>query len=251
MDFTTLIAQRQSCRSYDPQRTVSTEALQQCLEAARMAPSACNAQPYHFTVCTGENAKLAAKELNRRCGEAQANLELAQSRLDTLPPSDPAFEGKTAQEAYALVSALQQQSEEQRQLREQNDVRDGLKQKRNRIKLLFKLMVGLFGFGGLAMVIAGFIARVYSISYWGFGMMFLTVALSIVFVLLLGSIEEGSAAAHRIVPVDLQMRESVRKLYQERAALYADCADAVYANETSPEQCANAIREGFDEALRS
>lgn len=134
--------------------------------------------------------KLAVKELNRRCGEAQANLELAQSRLDTLPPADPAFEGKTAQEAYALVSALQQQAEEHRQLREQNDVRDGLKQKRNRIKLLFKLMVGLFGFGGLAMVIAGFIARVYSISYWGFGMMFLTVALSIVFVLLLGSVDQ-------------------------------------------------------------
>lgn len=57
MDFTTLIAQRQSCRSYDPRRTVSAEALQQCLEAARMAPSACNAQPYHFTVAGGETAE--------------------------------------------------------------------------------------------------------------------------------------------------------------------------------------------------
>ena len=45
--------------------------------------------------------------------------------------------------------------------------------------------------------------------------------------------------------------ESVRKLQQERAALYADCADAVYANETTPEQCAKAIWEGFDEALRT
>lgn len=134
--------------------------------------------------------KLAAKELNRRCGEAQARLEEAQAQLDSLSPADPAFEGMTAQEAYALVSSLQQQAEEHRRLREQNDVRDGLKRKRKRIKFLFKLMVGLFGFGGLAMVIAGFIARIYSISYWGFGMMFAAVTLSIVFVLLLGSIDQ-------------------------------------------------------------
>jgi len=57
MDFATLIAQRQSCRSYDPRRTVSQEDLGKCLEAARMAPSACNAQPYHFTVASGDTAE--------------------------------------------------------------------------------------------------------------------------------------------------------------------------------------------------
>ena len=31
------------------------------LEAARLAPSACNGQPYHFTVCRGEAAKEVAK----------------------------------------------------------------------------------------------------------------------------------------------------------------------------------------------
>ena len=61
MDFATLIAQRQSCRSYDPRRTVSQEDLGKCLEAARMAPSACNAQPYHITVCQGESAKRTAR----------------------------------------------------------------------------------------------------------------------------------------------------------------------------------------------
>ena len=61
MNFTEIANTRQSCRSYDPNKPVEEEKLLAVLEAARLAPSACNAQPYHFTVCTGENAKLAAK----------------------------------------------------------------------------------------------------------------------------------------------------------------------------------------------
>ena len=37
------------------------ETLNAVLEAARLAPSACNAQPYHLTVCRGDAAKAAAK----------------------------------------------------------------------------------------------------------------------------------------------------------------------------------------------
>ena len=37
------------------------EKLNAILEAARLAPSACNGQPYHFTVCKGSVAKEAAK----------------------------------------------------------------------------------------------------------------------------------------------------------------------------------------------
>lgn len=61
MDFTQIAQARQSCRSYDPQRDVEPEKLQAVLEAARLAPSACNGQPYHFTVCRGEVAAEAAK----------------------------------------------------------------------------------------------------------------------------------------------------------------------------------------------
>lgn len=61
MDFQELIDQRQSCRSYDETREVEEEKLQAVLQAARLAPSACNGQPYHFTVCRGEKAKQAAK----------------------------------------------------------------------------------------------------------------------------------------------------------------------------------------------
>ena len=57
MDFMEIANARQSCRSYDENRTVEPEKLQAILEAARLAPSACNGQPYVLTVCTGEKAK--------------------------------------------------------------------------------------------------------------------------------------------------------------------------------------------------
>lgn len=56
MDFLEIVQKRQSCRSYDEQRDVEQEKLNAVLEAARLAPSACNGQPYHLTVCMGEKA---------------------------------------------------------------------------------------------------------------------------------------------------------------------------------------------------
>jgi len=60
MNFMEIALQRQSCRSYDPARAVEEEKLNAVLEAARLAPSACNGQPYHFTVCRGQSAKAVA-----------------------------------------------------------------------------------------------------------------------------------------------------------------------------------------------
>lgn len=60
MDFLDIAKLRQSCRSYDETRPVEEEKLNAILEAARLAPSACNGQPYHFTVCRGETAKQVA-----------------------------------------------------------------------------------------------------------------------------------------------------------------------------------------------
>ena len=57
MNFMEIANARQSCRSYDENRAVEPEKLQAILEAARIAPSACNGQPYMLTVCTGEKAK--------------------------------------------------------------------------------------------------------------------------------------------------------------------------------------------------
>ncbi len=61
MSFLKLANARQSCRSFDPDRDVEQEKLDAVLEAGRLAPSACNSQPYRFTVCRGDAAKRAAK----------------------------------------------------------------------------------------------------------------------------------------------------------------------------------------------
>ena len=63
MNFTEIALQRQSCRAYQAERTVEKEKLDRILETARLAPSACNGQPYHITICMGESAKRIAKEV--------------------------------------------------------------------------------------------------------------------------------------------------------------------------------------------
>ena len=57
MNFMEIANARQSCRSYDESRPVEQEKLDAVLEAARLAPSACNGQPWHITVCKGEITK--------------------------------------------------------------------------------------------------------------------------------------------------------------------------------------------------
>ena len=57
MNFLEIAQTRQSCRAYDETKAVEPEKLEAILEAARIAPSACNGQPYKITVCKGETAK--------------------------------------------------------------------------------------------------------------------------------------------------------------------------------------------------
>lgn len=61
MNFSEIAKNRQSCRSYDPCREIEDEKLEKILESARLAPSACNGQPYFITVCRGDAAKRVAK----------------------------------------------------------------------------------------------------------------------------------------------------------------------------------------------
>ena len=44
------VSTRQSVRAYDADRPVEKEKIQRIVEAARLAPSACNAQPWHLIV---------------------------------------------------------------------------------------------------------------------------------------------------------------------------------------------------------
>ena len=50
MKFIDLVSQRQSDRAFDAGRLVEKEKIERILEAAHLAPSACNAQPWHFIV---------------------------------------------------------------------------------------------------------------------------------------------------------------------------------------------------------
>ena len=56
-DFFKLVAQRQSDRSFDPEHLVEKEKIMHILEAVRLAPSACNSQPWHFIVVDDEKTK--------------------------------------------------------------------------------------------------------------------------------------------------------------------------------------------------
>lgn len=47
-DFYQLVEARQSCRAYDSSREVEADKLARIIEAARLAPSACNSQPWHL-----------------------------------------------------------------------------------------------------------------------------------------------------------------------------------------------------------
>jgi len=60
MNFAEIAQERQSCRKYDQTRDVEQQKIDAILHSARLAPSACNGQPYHFTVCRGEAAKKVA-----------------------------------------------------------------------------------------------------------------------------------------------------------------------------------------------
>ncbi len=63
MDFFELIQKRQSCRAYNG-KPVERNKLEIIVDAARLAPSACNSQPWHFVVVDEpEKAKKTAKLL--------------------------------------------------------------------------------------------------------------------------------------------------------------------------------------------
>lgn len=87
MTFLELATRRRSVRSYrdDP---VSEELLATCLEAARLAPSACNAQPWHFVVVDkpevrrrlAEESRLPGTGMNRFVFEAPVVVALLSER---------------------------------------------------------------------------------------------------------------------------------------------------------------------------
>ena len=60
MSFIEIAEKRYSSRKYDFEREVEEEKIDHILSAARLAPSACNGQPYHITVLRGDSARAVA-----------------------------------------------------------------------------------------------------------------------------------------------------------------------------------------------
>ena len=149
--------------------------------------------------------RLSQKALNRRLGEAMEQLAAAQMKLEELPAPDPVYAGLSARQARELEDRLKaetaQQAEERRRQQEEAGEAGSLRHRRSIIKNFFKGTVPLLGFGGLALVIIGFVIRLYALSYIGFGCMAAAVCLSIVFVLLLGGIDPKLGKLAETAPV--------------------------------------------------
>ena len=87
MNFTEIAQNRYSCRSYDATRVVEDEKIKAILESAILSPSACNSQPYHFTVCKGEKAKEVAKAtqsmgMNKFASEAPVMIVISEGNYN-------------------------------------------------------------------------------------------------------------------------------------------------------------------------
>ena len=90
MDFFELIKTRESCRNY-ARRPVEKEKLLRCIEAAGIAPSACNSQPWNFVVVTnpekaGETAKcLQGRGMNPFTDKAPAFIVVLEEKAKLSP----------------------------------------------------------------------------------------------------------------------------------------------------------------------
>jgi nitroreductase len=79
MTFLELVSKRQSTRAYDPAKPVEAEKIERCIEALRLAPSACNAQPWKIVVVTDP-------ELKNKVAEAAASKWLGFNKFTSQVP---------------------------------------------------------------------------------------------------------------------------------------------------------------------
>lgn len=83
-NFEELAESRQSDRGYDSERTVEREKIERILAAARLAPSACNSQPWHLIVvdepekCREVADALASMGMNKFGSQAPCHIVLVQ-----------------------------------------------------------------------------------------------------------------------------------------------------------------------------
>ncbi len=72
MDFYDLIRSRESVRDYDPNRTIDDIVLNRILNAGRLAPSACNKQPWTFLLVSSKERLEAVRACYKKSWFQQA-----------------------------------------------------------------------------------------------------------------------------------------------------------------------------------
>ncbi len=88
MNFSEISKNRQSCRSFNPEKEITDDVIKKILECAALAPSACNAQPYRITVCQGQKAKEVANAtmgmgMNKFTADANVMIVLSEESYNT------------------------------------------------------------------------------------------------------------------------------------------------------------------------
>lgn len=100
-----LFEKRQSCRNFDGDRAVEKEKLQRIMENVALAPSACNSQPYTFTVVREDGlVKEVAKTtqrlgMNKHCGAARAFIVINEENAGILAKTA----GRVKDQQYAEI----------------------------------------------------------------------------------------------------------------------------------------------------
>lgn len=106
-DFLSLAKQRQSDRKFDASRPVEKEKLERILEAGRLSPSACNAQPWHFIVVDEPELKNKVADatstrllgLNHFTKQAPVHLIIVEEKVNL----SSGFGGWVKDKSFALV----------------------------------------------------------------------------------------------------------------------------------------------------
>lgn len=105
MTYHEMTEMRESCRDYDANRPVEREKLVRCLEAARLAPSACNSQPWKFYAVTEPKVKAAVTEgvqdmgMNKFVSDCPALVIVAEER----PNASEAMGAKVKKQDFVSV----------------------------------------------------------------------------------------------------------------------------------------------------
>ncbi len=68
-DYFDLIRRRESCRNFDPNCPVEKEKLARCAEAAWLAPSACNGQPWKYLIVMNPELAMQLRPLMMELGQ--------------------------------------------------------------------------------------------------------------------------------------------------------------------------------------